>query len=196
MDRFDAAPFPAGRCLPHRLCRPARCLQGSVPHVRDDAADPCRAGRPVRISLCRHERSASLCRIRARSKRSRSGTASRIGAGVAAILRRSHAGILTSFFEGMPCYLLELLSTRPADGRAAPAAVRPAGRRRRERLPDRARRGSAETADAWPRRFVELCMRSRRVARSGRDPREGCSLFDRACRCRACSSAIGGWRVG
>ena len=31
--------------------------------------------------------------------------------GVAAILRHCHAGILTSFFEGMPCYLLELLSS-------------------------------------------------------------------------------------
>ncbi|HUG61787.1 MAG TPA: glycosyltransferase [Methylomirabilota bacterium] len=32
-------------------------------------------------------------------------------AGVAAIMRRCHAGVLTSFFEGMPCYLLELLSS-------------------------------------------------------------------------------------
>ncbi|MCX5513186.1 hypothetical protein C3941_01105 [Kaistia algarum] len=32
-------------------------------------------------------------------------------AGVAAILRGAHAGILTSFFEGMPCYLLETLSS-------------------------------------------------------------------------------------
>jgi glycosyltransferase involved in cell wall biosynthesis len=29
---------------------------------------------------------------------------------VASIMRRCHAGILTSLFEGMPCYLLELLS--------------------------------------------------------------------------------------
>jgi glycosyltransferase involved in cell wall biosynthesis len=29
---------------------------------------------------------------------------------VAAIIAQCHAGILTSFFEGMPCYLLELLS--------------------------------------------------------------------------------------
>jgi glycosyltransferase involved in cell wall biosynthesis len=29
---------------------------------------------------------------------------------VAAIIARCHAGILTSFFEGMPCYLLELLA--------------------------------------------------------------------------------------
>lgn len=29
---------------------------------------------------------------------------------VAAIMGRCHAGILTSWFEGMPCYLLELLS--------------------------------------------------------------------------------------
>jgi glycosyltransferase involved in cell wall biosynthesis len=32
-------------------------------------------------------------------------------AGVAEIMARCHAGVLTSFFEGMPCYLLELLST-------------------------------------------------------------------------------------
>ncbi len=30
--------------------------------------------------------------------------------GVAAIVRRCHAGVLTSYFEGMPCYLLETLS--------------------------------------------------------------------------------------
>ncbi len=32
-------------------------------------------------------------------------------AGVSAIMRACHAGVLTSFFEGMPCYLLELLSS-------------------------------------------------------------------------------------
>ncbi len=31
-------------------------------------------------------------------------------AALAALYQRSHAGILTSFFEGMPCYLLELLA--------------------------------------------------------------------------------------
>jgi glycosyltransferase involved in cell wall biosynthesis len=31
-------------------------------------------------------------------------------AGVAAIVARAHAGVLTSYFEGMPCYLLETLS--------------------------------------------------------------------------------------
>ena len=31
-------------------------------------------------------------------------------AGVAAVTARAHAGILTSYFEGMPCYLLETLS--------------------------------------------------------------------------------------
>lgn len=31
--------------------------------------------------------------------------------GVSAIMRNCHAGILTSFFEGMPCYLLETLSS-------------------------------------------------------------------------------------
>lgn len=31
--------------------------------------------------------------------------------GVAAILARCHAGVLTSYFEGMPCYLLESLAT-------------------------------------------------------------------------------------
>jgi glycosyltransferase involved in cell wall biosynthesis len=34
----------------------------------------------------------------------------RTPAAVAAIVAHCHAGILTSFFEGMPCYLLELLS--------------------------------------------------------------------------------------
>lgn len=33
------------------------------------------------------------------------------GAGVSEIMRNSHAGILTSYFEGMPCYLLEALSS-------------------------------------------------------------------------------------
>lgn len=31
--------------------------------------------------------------------------------GVASVMRRCHAGILTSFFEGMPCYLLEMLAS-------------------------------------------------------------------------------------
>lgn len=33
------------------------------------------------------------------------------GDGVSAIMRHCHAGILTSYFEGMPCYLLEALSS-------------------------------------------------------------------------------------
>lgn len=33
------------------------------------------------------------------------------GAGVSAIMHGCHAGILTSYFEGMPCYLLEALSS-------------------------------------------------------------------------------------
>ena len=33
------------------------------------------------------------------------------GDGVSAIMRNCHAGILTSYFEGMPCYLLEALSS-------------------------------------------------------------------------------------
>ncbi len=33
------------------------------------------------------------------------------GDGVSAIMRDCHAGILTSYFEGMPCYLLETLSS-------------------------------------------------------------------------------------
>ena len=33
------------------------------------------------------------------------------GDGVSAIMRTCHAGILTSYFEGMPCYLLEALSS-------------------------------------------------------------------------------------
>lgn len=33
------------------------------------------------------------------------------GDGVSAIMRDCHAGILTSYFEGMPCYLLEALSS-------------------------------------------------------------------------------------
>lgn len=33
------------------------------------------------------------------------------GDGVSAIMRNCHAGILTSYFEGMPCYLLEILSS-------------------------------------------------------------------------------------
>lgn len=33
------------------------------------------------------------------------------GDGVSTIMRNCHAGILTSYFEGMPCYLLEILSS-------------------------------------------------------------------------------------
>jgi glycosyltransferase involved in cell wall biosynthesis len=35
----------------------------------------------------------------------------RSAAEVAAIMRGAHAGIITSFFEGMPCYLLEMLAS-------------------------------------------------------------------------------------
>ena len=42
-------------------------------------------------------------------------------AGVAAIMRATHAGIITSFFEGMPCYLLEMLASgRPVAAIALP----------------------------------------------------------------------------
>lgn len=45
----------------------------------------------------------------------------RKAAEVAAIMRRAHAGIITSFFEGMPCYLLEML----ASGRPVGAILLP-----------------------------------------------------------------------
>ena len=45
----------------------------------------------------------------------------RKAAEVAAIMARAHAGIITSFFEGMPCYLLEMLATgRPVGAIALP----------------------------------------------------------------------------
>jgi len=40
---------------------------------------------------------------------------------VAALMRSAHAGIITSFFEGMPCYLLEMLASgRPVAAIALP----------------------------------------------------------------------------
>lgn len=40
---------------------------------------------------------------------------------VATIMRRAHAGIITSYFEGMPCYLLEMLASgRPVGAIALP----------------------------------------------------------------------------
>ena len=60
--------------------------------------------------------------------------------GVAAVLRRSHAGILTSHFEGMPCFLLEgLASGRPFAGIHLPQydEVATAGSRFVPRLADR-----------------------------------------------------------
>ena len=45
----------------------------------------------------------------------------RKAAEVAAIMARAHAGIITSFFEGMPCYLLEMLASgRPVGAIALP----------------------------------------------------------------------------
>ena len=43
---------------------------------------------------------------------------------VAAIMAQAHAGIITSFFEGMPCYLLEMLASgRPVGAIALPQFV-------------------------------------------------------------------------
>jgi glycosyltransferase involved in cell wall biosynthesis len=45
----------------------------------------------------------------------------RKAAEVAALMARAHAGIITSFFEGMPCYLLEMLASgRPVGAIALP----------------------------------------------------------------------------
>ena len=49
----------------------------------------------------------------------------RKAAEVAAIMARAHAGIITSFFEGMPCYLLEMLASgRPVGAIALPQFTR------------------------------------------------------------------------
>ena len=49
----------------------------------------------------------------------------RKAAEVAAIMARAHAGIITSFFEGMPCYLLEMLASgRPVGAIALPQFAR------------------------------------------------------------------------
>ncbi|MET0605884.1 MAG: hypothetical protein ABWZ80_05470, partial [Beijerinckiaceae bacterium] len=55
--------------------------------------------------------------------------------GVARIAARCHAGVLTSFFEGMPCYLLEDAGRRPPVRRCSPASVRSAYRCGNKRRP-------------------------------------------------------------
>jgi len=85
-------------------------------------------------------------------------------AGVSAIMRRCHAGVLTSFFEGMPCYLLELLSSgRPCGAirlpQYDPLVVEGVSGFLRERPED-----PAAAADAMAEGFVGL-WRSIRAGR-------------------------------
>lgn len=48
----------------------------------------------------------------------------RTAAAVAALMREAHAGIITSYFEGMPCFLLEMLASgRPVGAIALPQFV-------------------------------------------------------------------------
>lgn len=77
-------------------------------------------------------------------------------AGVSEIMRRCHAGVLTSFFEGMPCYLLELLSSgRPCGAirlpQFDPLVVEGVSGFLLERPEDR-----AEAADRLAAGFVDL----------------------------------------
>jgi glycosyltransferase involved in cell wall biosynthesis len=77
-------------------------------------------------------------------------------AGVSAIMRACHAGVLTSYFEGMPCYLLELLSSgRPMGAirlpQYDPLVVEGVSGFLVERPEDR-----EEAADLMADRFVQL----------------------------------------
>ena len=66
---------------------------------------------------------------------------------VAAIMREAHAGLITSFFEGMPCYLLEMLASgRPIVAVALPQFAPLIEARRSGRLVARSEDRSATAA--------------------------------------------------
>lgn len=109
-DRFPAVPFPssdvfrivfAGRLDAFKdpplmfttLAKLAGKLGGHLEFHYIGTSDPCRE--------------AEFAAIAPFTVRHGFQTAS----GVSEIMRSCHAGILTSYFEGMPCYLLELLSS-------------------------------------------------------------------------------------
>jgi len=110
MERFQAAPFPAD--VPFRIVFAGRLDTFKDPPLMFDTMRRLHAALGGRfefhyVGTSDPHRFAEFAAIEPFTIRHGFQDA----AGVAAILRDCHAGILTSFFEGMPCYLLELLSS-------------------------------------------------------------------------------------
>ena len=83
-------------------------------------------------------------------------------ADVAAIIARCHAGVLTSYFEGMPCYLLEVLSVgRPVVAIRLPQYDLVIEEGVSGSMIERLHDGSA-TVDRLAERFIEVWSRIRR----------------------------------
>jgi len=75
---------------------------------------------------------------------------------MAALLRRMHVGLLTSHWEGMPCFMLESLSTgRPFAGVRLPQFAKVVRDRWHGRMMER-QEDVATTAEAWAGEIVEL----------------------------------------
>src|SRR5690606_10644374 len=75
---------------------------------------------------------------------------------MAALLRRMHVGLLTSHWDGMPCFMLESLSTgRPFAGVRLPQFAKVVRDRWHGRMMER-QEDVATTAEAWAGEIVEL----------------------------------------
>lgn len=75
---------------------------------------------------------------------------------MAALMKRMHVGMLTSHWEGMPCFMLESLSTgRPFAGVHLPQFDKVVRDRWHGRMMDR-RETVAESAEAWADEIVDL----------------------------------------
>ncbi len=115
--RFTPSPFPPGDTL--RICfagrldafkDPPLMLASLAEATRRLAAAPVKGFRRVAFDYVGASDIATVpgfAAVEAITTRHGPQPASN----VAAIMRNAHAGLITSFFEGMPCYLLEMLAS-------------------------------------------------------------------------------------
>ena len=108
-DIFKPQPCPRALTVPDRVCGQAGRIQATTADVpRHRALAAATEGRR-RLPLYRHQRSAPIREFAAIEDITvRHGF--KDAAGMAATLASAHAGILTSEFEGMPRFVLEILA--------------------------------------------------------------------------------------
>ena len=155
MDRFSASPFPPAD--PFRIVFAGRLDAFKDPALMFETLKRVHAGLGGRLEFhyvgtSDPHRYAEFAAIEPFTIRH----GFKDSAGVAEIMAASHAGILTSFFEGMPCYLLELLASgRPIGALRLPQFDPLVVDGESGFLIDRGE-DAAETADRLAARFVAL----------------------------------------